>query len=247
MRSTERRRRHPIPDRTAPPAPPETAPPGWSAFTPVIAPDPLPYDDAPPGADGWEHVSVRQGDDAAWLRTLRRQSDVAPDVEPDRHPDVERDVEPDGESPTSSRTWRPGPRTRPTSAPDGTCPPSPRPPARPRQARRMRSDVPDDEPEVQVEPAPAASGTGSVAAGTPEVPVAELGAAGHEEPVRGTLEPVLRRSTQRTKYPTATVPAIRPPVLPPTPGDPVPAARDDVVTWEQAVGGNVVPGAKGVG
>jgi hypothetical protein len=55
----------------APPAPPETAPPGWSAFTPVIPPDPLPFDD-PPSSGGWEHVSVRQGDDDAWLRTLRQ-------------------------------------------------------------------------------------------------------------------------------------------------------------------------------
>ncbi|MGZ4649627.1 MAG: hypothetical protein ACXV3A_03685, partial [Kineosporiaceae bacterium] len=213
-----------------PPAPPETAPPGWSAFTPVIAPDPLPYDDAPPGTDGWEHVSVREGDDAAWLRTLRAQSDVAPDVGPDRDPDVEPDVQAGPAHAADVGAGRAVPAELTAAGPAAAGPPDAR--------------EPDDEPDVQAGPAHAASGTGSVAARTPDVPAGELGAAGHEEPVRGTLEPVLRRSTQRTKYPTATAPAIRPPVLPPTPGDPVRAAPDDVVTWEQAVAGNVVPGAK---
>jgi hypothetical protein len=63
-----------------------------------------------------------------------------------------------------------------------------------------------------------------------------------EEPVRGTLEPVLRRSTERARYPTGTTPAIRPPVLPPPPGEPgaTPAAPR-LVTWEQALAQDVLP------
>ena len=49
-----------------PPAPPEMAPPGWSAFTPVIPPDPLPFDadlEAKPAfeaiARAFEHAPAR--------------------------------------------------------------------------------------------------------------------------------------------------------------------------------------------
>jgi hypothetical protein len=68
----------PDPAPKPPPAPPETAPPGWSAFTPVIPPDPLPFDLDPRSNGGWEHVSVRQGDDDDWLRTLRQPADEEP-------------------------------------------------------------------------------------------------------------------------------------------------------------------------
>jgi hypothetical protein len=66
-----------------------------------------------------------------------------------------------------------------------------------------------------------------------------------EEPVRGTLEPVLRRSTERARYPTSTVPVIRPPLLPSPPGEPAaPAAaapRPRLVSWEQALAQDVLP------
>jgi hypothetical protein len=67
-----------------------------------------------------------------------------------------------------------------------------------------------------------------------------------DEPVRGTVAPVLRRSTERVRYPTSTMPVIRPPVMPPTPGSGIPIApsRGSAVPWQQALSGDVVPQAK---
>jgi hypothetical protein len=63
-----------------------------------------------------------------------------------------------------------------------------------------------------------------------------------EEPLRGTLAPVLRRSTERARYPTSTTPVIRPPVLPPTPGDPAPPVRlSRALSWQEALDGDVLP------
>jgi hypothetical protein len=61
-------------------------------------------------------------------------------------------------------------------------------------------------------------------------------------PVRGTLEPVLRRSTERAKV----VPVIRPPVMPPAPpdGGPQVPIRPAPVSWAEAMAGDVVPGKK---
>ncbi len=61
-----------------------------------------------------------------------------------------------------------------------------------------------------------------------------------EEPVRGTLEPVLRHSTERARYPTGTAPAIRPPVLP-SPGAGVTPPAPRLITWEQALAQDVLP------
>jgi hypothetical protein len=64
-----------------------------------------------------------------------------------------------------------------------------------------------------------------------------------EEPLRGTLAPVLRHSTERARYPTSTTPVIRPPVLPPPPGEAAPAAPvlPRVPTWQEALAGDVLP------
>jgi hypothetical protein len=61
-------------------------------------------------------------------------------------------------------------------------------------------------------------------------------------PLRGTLEPVLRRSTERAKV----VPVIRPPVMPPAPpaGGPQVPIRPAPVSWAEAMAGDVVPGKK---
>jgi hypothetical protein len=68
-----------------------------------------------------------------------------------------------------------------------------------------------------------------------------------DEPLRGTLAPVLRRSTERARYPTSTTPVIRPPVMPPPPpgeGSPMPPPPARAVSWEQALAGDVLPGKK---
>jgi hypothetical protein len=61
------------------------------------------------------------------------------------------------------------------------------------------------------------------------------------EPVRGTLEPVLRRSTERARV----TPVVRPPALPPEPDDDAPGdVRAVPVSWDQAMAVNVVPGGR---
>ena len=58
---------------------------------------------------------------------------------------------------------------------------------------------------------------------------------------------MLRRSTERARYPTSTTPVIRPPVMPPPPpgaGAVAPAPPTRTVTWEEALAGDVVPGKK---
>jgi hypothetical protein len=60
-----------------------------------------------------------------------------------------------------------------------------------------------------------------------------------DEPLRGTLAPVLRHSTQRAQYPAPTRPAIRAPLG--EPGSATPAAPP---TWQEALSGDVVPGDK---
>jgi hypothetical protein len=54
---------------------------------------------------------------------------------------------------------------------------------------------------------------------------------------------VLRRSTEKTRYPTSTKPVIRPPVMPPTPsaGIPIAPTRPGTVSWEEALAGDVLP------
>jgi hypothetical protein len=60
-------------------------------------------------------------------------------------------------------------------------------------------------------------------------------------PARGTLEPVLRHSTERAKV----TPVIRPPVLPPQPHEDGPfPARTGPVSWDEAMAADVVPGKK---
>jgi hypothetical protein len=71
-------------------------------------------------------------------------------------------------------------------------------------------------------------------------------AADDDEPVRGTVGPVVRRGTDRVRYPTSTMPVIRPPVMPPTPGSGISIApvRPGTVSWQQALAGDVLPNGK---
>jgi hypothetical protein len=63
-----------------------------------------------------------------------------------------------------------------------------------------------------------------------------------EEPVRGTLAPVLRRSTERARYPVP-APVIRPPVKPNGPPEPSGAVQK-LPTWEEALAADVTPGTR---
>jgi hypothetical protein len=66
-----------------------------------------------------------------------------------------------------------------------------------------------------------------------------------DEPLRGTVAPVLRRSTERVRHPTSTTPVIRPPVMPPPPSEDTPMpTRQRAVSWQQALAGDVLPQGK---
>jgi hypothetical protein len=232
-------------------APPEMAPPGWSAFTPVVTPGPLPFDTDHPVSGEWEHVSRDEGDDDSWLRVLRGRTDPEPAVdltigEPTSLMEPE-DAPPERLGQTLSRDADDPldvppvdiPRAEGSSeVPDSTWVAYP------------VAGVSDKVPDGSVN----GSGPDQGGAGRPWVELVDGSRPGDaaddhapedEEQVRGTLAPVLRRSTQRAKYPTSTTPVIRPPVLPAPLGEAPPTPRARIVSWEEALAGDVVPGTTG--
>ncbi len=60
-----------------------------------------------------------------------------------------------------------------------------------------------------------------------------------EEPLRGTLVPVLRHSTERARYPVPTTPAIRPPLT-----GAATVTSPEPPSWEQALAGDGDAGGK---
>lgn len=279
------------------PAPPEMAPPGWSAFTPVIPPGPLPFDAPPAAAQSWNQISVRNDDDEAWLRALRVAAGEEPlglpsaegpplissaepidapapsweddgfDHEPDdqrqgwtdwadhqpdeRHAQLVHVVEPDVEP-------QPAPLIEPELAPESepqlerepiddvqmqTAPGLSDDPPSPSEPRPSFGQAPADRFSRAVSLGPDAVHDDAAATGQEGVQDSE----DDEEPLRGTMAPVLRRSTERARYPTSTTPVVRPPVLPPPPDDlAVPlTTRNQPVSWEEALAGDVLPGKGG--
>jgi hypothetical protein len=272
-----------------PPEPPEPAelpePPERPSEEPAESPE-LPADDVPrpdvgrarelphpPGGDDWAELSLRVGDDDAWLRGLRESlvvpggaaDDLGPDPDeptvpepaPPPPPDdadadvrevetvaddavgddavpeqavadevVVQDETRDDEAFPDDRMADDVPREEavpdePTRL-DADPPVTPYPPFRRPPAERLTRALTDD-------PAGGTAGRSS-----------DEAVARHER-VRGTLEPVLRRSTERAKV----VPVIRPPMLPPEPGDDGPAAVGTAaVSWDEAMGADVVPSRK---
>jgi hypothetical protein len=230
-----------------PPAPPEMAPPGWSAFTPVIPPGPLPFDADSSPSGGWEHVSVRGGDDDSWLRALRSPADPE---SPPRKPEDHQEAEAAGAAPTGLAREAAG---EPAPSVDAEHHPEPTAlentgtvaaegPSGPSEAPPLASST-------AVDPHAGEDGSGpdGVAAGLGPGEGPDDRGREDEEPVRGTLAPVLRRSTERAKYPTNTTPVIRPPVLPTTPREATapPAPRSRLASWEEALAVDVVPGRAG--
>jgi hypothetical protein len=284
-----------VPARPA--AAPEMAPPGWSAFTPVVPPGPLPFDPEP-AARGWEQVSVRNGDDEAWLRALREAAgeepsglvpaategpalpvpaakpitapppsweDSGPEAQhEDQHQDSTddwtddwADHRPDDRDAKLVHVLEPDVEPQPAPLIKPELEPELEPVLEPVEPEPVDDFPAETAPAVSDDPVESASGprpsfgrasakrlSRAVSQGPDDVDDEPPAAVQDDEPLRGTLAPVLRRSTERARYPTSTTPVVRPPVLPPPPGDlaaPAPA-RSRFVTWEEALAGDVVPG-----
>ena len=63
-----------------------------------------------------------------------------------------------------------------------------------------------------------------------------------EEPLRGTMAPVLRHSTARAQYPPRATPVVPPPAG--EPGSARAATPPQPPTWQEALAGDVLPGGK---
>jgi hypothetical protein len=221
------------------------------------------------GADEWAQLSLRVGDDDAWLSALRRSLVAADDLGPDPgdparpEPVVPREDDADGDvhagdvvagdvmaedlvqdpfAPVetlqaeardnqSDSDDRPGDGTpleevlpvvpdEPAPVVDDRPPVAPSSPFRRPAAERLTRAFGDD---------PAAR---------PHGRIGEEADDGHEH-VRGTLEPVLRRSTARAKA--------TPVIQPPEPADSEDAfgvVRAAPVSWAEAMAANVTPSGK---
>jgi hypothetical protein len=223
----------------------------------------------PIGAESWEHVSLRHADDDSWLRDLRDPAtedgdrrwpvgveDDEPKVPPaepaDEHVadapavdagpldtafgeglDAPADVplDPPFDTPLNASldasldappdtTLEGQSRAVPAFADAGTAPQTPHRGFGRAPAERLARALTDD-----VAPPPAAS------AEPDDV---------DDVPMRGTLEPVLRHSTERAKAGRV----IGPPLPPQHPDDDVLELRPAPASWEEALAADVVPGGR---
>jgi hypothetical protein len=223
-----------------------------------VPPAPEPRTEA--GADEWAELSLRVGDDDAWLRALRR-SLLAPGGGADLGPDPDEPATPEPVPPPLADGTDGDVRAE--MVPDDVAPDD----AIPRDVVPDDHVVSDDDdapredvlPVVPEEPVPAVDDRPPVTPSSPfrRPPADRLTRALSDDPaarpntrsaeeadddhehVRGTLEPVLRHSTARAK--------ITPVIRPPEPGegdDGFGVVRAAPVSWADAMAENVVPSGK---